>query len=41
MIEHDGDLLIGFKYFIVDFVNHRITRKEMILQFSFLYFPNA
>lgn len=41
MIEHDGDLLIGFKYFTVDCVNHRITRKEIILQYSFLYFPNA
>jgi len=41
MTEHDGDLLIGFKYFTVDCVNNRIKRKEIILQFSFLYFPNA
>jgi hypothetical protein len=39
--EHDRELLIAFKYFTVDCVNHRITRMEIILQFSFPCFPNA
>jgi len=41
MTEHGGDLVIGFKYFTVDCVNNRIKRKEIIFQFSFMYFPNA
>ena len=41
IIEHDQDLLIGSKYFTVGCVNHRITRKEIVLHFSVLYFPDA